>query len=197
MPNPLAAVFACALCVSLALPAAAQGQSFGIGARISMIRAEDAPDDSDRERFLGGQVRLRLSPRTAIEGSLDVRTETSELDDVRIRSMPLQASLLLYPASGSFSPYLLGGPGWYSQRVQTLVAGEVTDTVTTREFGWHAGFGAELRLGRHAGLHGDYRYTFLDWGGDDEADQDDEGFLGRLLPSHGGSMWTAGVTIYF
>ena len=63
------------------------------------------------------------------------------------------------------------------------------------EFGWHAGGGLEILITRHLGIHGDYRYTFLDFG-DDEADED-EGFIGGLLPGHRGSMWKVGATFYF
>jgi len=63
---------------------------------------------------------------------------------------------------------------------------------STREFGWHAGFGAELRAGRHLGVHGDYRYTFLDWKSEEE---DPEG--NRFLPNYRGSMLTVGLTLYF
>ena len=56
-----------------------------------------------------------------------------------------------------------------------------------------AGGGLELLFGKHFGLHGDYRYTFLDFNDDDK----DEGFIGGLLPGHKGSMWTLGATVYF
>ena len=54
-------------------------------------------------------------------------------------------------------------------------------------------------MGPHAGLHGDYRYTFLDFGGDDDDDDDDDdgGLLTRFLPANRGSMWTVGLTLYF
>ncbi len=52
-------------------------------------------------------------------------------------------------------------------------------------------------LGKHAGIHGDYRYTFLDFNDDDDEEIDIGGALGRVLPGHKGSMWTVGVTVYF
>jgi hypothetical protein len=85
--------------------------------------------------------------------------------------------------------------GWYTQRVEQLAAGDVTASDTSRRFGYHAGIGGELKLGRHAGLHADYRYTFLKFGGDD--DDEDESLIGRFKPSYEGSMWTAGMTLYF
>jgi hypothetical protein len=175
-----------------AVPCAAQDAAFGLGARLSMVRS-DVDSEADALRFLGGQIRARLSPKTGVELSLDVRTQSNEALTERVRDIPVQASLLLFPVRGSFSPYALGGAGWYSHRVESLLAGDVLDSETTRKFGWHAGFGAELRLGRHAGVHADYRYTFLHYGSDDE----DSSLKSRILPNYDGSMWTAGLTVYF
>jgi outer membrane protein W len=173
-----------------AVPCAAQG-AFGLGARMSMVRS-DAHSDVDALRFFGGQIRARLSPKTAVELSLDLRTQTNDALTVRVRDMPVQASLLLFPIAGTFSPYILGGGGWYSHRIEALLNDDVLASETTRDFGWHGGVGAEIRLGRHAGVHADYRYTFLHFG------KDEETILGqRFLPSYTGSMWTAGVTVYF
>ena len=184
----------CAAALSLVLcaasPSAAQG--FGLGARMSMVRT-DVQSDDDAVRFWGGQIRAHISAKTALELSIDRRTDTNEAETVRLRNVPIQASLLVYPAAGAFSPYFLGGGGWYSQRVELLLADDVIESETTRKFGWHAGFGAELRLGRHAGVHGDYRYTFLHFGADDDEEDNGRGFL----PNFDGSMWTAGVTVYF
>jgi hypothetical protein len=187
-----------------ALPGVAQAQ-FGIGGRIATVRGDEEAGTSS-VRFTGGQLRAGLSRRIGIELALDTKTQTNEEATVRVRQMPFQASLLLFPVRGSFSPFLLGGIGWYSTRVQQLADTEVTDSVTTRRRGYHAGFGAELQLGRHAGLHGDYRYTFLNFGDDDEEEDEDSSILdalnpgsavSRFLPSSEGSMWTVGLTIYF
>ncbi|MEO7272503.1 MAG: outer membrane beta-barrel protein [Vicinamibacterales bacterium] len=186
---PAAALFV-TLFVTSAVPTFAQGV-FGLGGRLSMIKT-DAHAEEDAVRFLGGQIRARTSPRTALELSLDMRTDRNESETVKVRDMPVQASLLVYPASGSFSPYVLGGAGWYYHRVQLLAGDEVLASETTRDFGWHAGFGAELRGGRHFGVHGDYRYTFLDWKSKEE---DPEG--NRWLPNYQGSMLTVGLTLYF
>jgi hypothetical protein len=185
-------VGAAAICLLLAsIPCAAQGSALGLGARLSMVRS-DVHSDVDAVRFLGGQMRLRTSPRTGFEVSLDVRTQSNDALTERVRDVPLQTSLLLFLARGAVAPYILGGPGWYSHRVQSLAGGEVVNSETTRKFGWHGGLGAELRLGRHAGIHGDYRYTFLHFGSDE-----DEESGNRFLPNYDGSMWTAGVTVYF
>lgn len=184
-------------------PAAAQDSAFGIGGRFAMIRG-DAHADTSAERFTGGQIRARVSKRTAVELSLDLKTITSTDLTERTRDFPVQASLLVYPLRAPLSPYVLGGVGWYTHRVEQMAAKEVVSSESTREFGYHAGFGAELRLGRHAGAHADYRYTFLHFGSDGAtsgASLSDRSSLlpspSGLVPGYRGSMWTAGLTVYF
>jgi hypothetical protein len=200
-----ACLFAVSALVFTAAPCVAQ--SFGVGLRLSMVKSETddgvSDADSDSVRFTGGQIRLKASPRIGIEVSLDRHSEEFDLLDQRVREYPLQASLLLYPVKAPFAPYLLGGPGWYTTKVDSL-SDEDAETVSTRRFGWHAGFGAELLLGKHAGIHADYRYTFLKWGDDDDEEDSPltsaksrNSLVGGVLPHHEGSMWTAGMTIYF
>lgn len=185
-----------------AVPCRAQG--VGVGARFSFVRG-DVQSDAASQRFTGGQIRAWVSKRTALELSLERRIEGNELLTERVRDYPLQASLLLFPVHSTFSPYVLGGMGWYTHRVEQLAGTAVTTSTTTRRAGSHAGFGAEMRLGRHAGLHADYRYTFLHFGADDSPTSgltsSKPGLLGSLgssfLPSYEGSMWTAGLTVYF
>jgi opacity protein-like surface antigen len=189
------------LLLGTASPASAQ---FGIGGRLAMVRT-DVDVDTDSTRFTGGHIRAHMSPRTAFEVSLDLHSETDLTGTARLREYPLQASLLVYPVNTRLAPYVLGGGGWYTRRLETLDADEdVIESVQTRDFGWHAGFGAEVKLGRHAGIHADYRYTFLDFGSDDEVDgaasaseRNSVPLVGGLLPSYKGSMWTVGLTVYF
>ena len=179
----------------VAAPAAAQG--FGIGARLSWVKNDTVVDvEEDSVRFTGGQIRLGLSQRMGVEVSLDRHTESFELLNQRIKETPIQASLLLKLASGSFQPYLLGGPGWYKRSVEPIEGPAEDLELSTTEFGWHAGGGLELRMGGHVGIHGDYRYTFLDFSDDDD-EEIGGGLIGRLLPGHKGSMWTLGATVYF
>lgn len=193
----------------LAVPCVAHAQ-IGIGGRISTVRGDEEAGTSS-QRFTGGQIRAGLTDRISLELALDVKTETNEAETLRVRELPFQASLLLFPVRSSFAPFLMGGIGWYSTRVETLDDSEVLDSVTTRRRGYHGGFGAEIRLGKHAGLHADYRYTFLNFDDDDDEEQQEEeedgaSFLGalnpasavsRFLPSSEGSMWTVGLTVYF
>ena len=177
----------------LATPSIAGAQGFGIGGRMAWVTA-DSDADLDSDRFFVGQIRM-LGPRWGVEISLDHNEETLEILQQKISETPIQASLLMRLASGSVSPFLLGGGGWYKRKVVFLDLPDEPEESNT-EFGWHAGGGLEIFAGRHVGFHGDYRYTFLDFGDDDDED-DDEGFVRGLLPGHRGSMWTIGVTFYF
>jgi hypothetical protein len=176
-----------------AAPCAAQG--FGVGGRFSYVKG-DAKSDAPSERFVGGHVRAWLSARLGAELSLERRTQENEARTEKVRDSRRQASLLLALARSSFSPYVLGGFGWYTRAVDTIVPDAAAVTARTRRTGSHAGFGAELRAGRHAALHGDYRYTFLHFG-NDPATPETTSTGSRFLPSYEGSMWTAGLTIYF
>lgn len=169
-----------------AAPVSAQG--FGVGGRFAWVTS-DSEADADAVRVAGGQVRI-LGARYGLEVSLDRRKESFDLLNEKVTETPIQASLLFRLGRGSVTPFLLGGPGWYRRKVESL--DDSGPSVSTTEFGWHAGGGLEILAGRHFGIHGDYRYTFLDFD-----DDEDEGFIGGLLPGHRGSMWTLGATIYF
>lgn len=170
-------------------PSVASAQGFGVGARMAWVTA-DSDVDVDSVRFVGGQIRL-LSKRWGLEVAMDRNSESFELLNQKVTDTPIQASLLLRMGGARVSPFLLGGPGWYRRKVE-LLDGPDGPEVDTTEFGWHAGGGLEILPGRHFGIHGDYRYTFLDFGKDE-----DEGFIGGLIPGHRGSMWTLGATVYF
>ena len=180
----------------LAWAAPVYAQGFGVGARFAWVTRDvddeadvDVDVDAETLRFFGGQIRM-VGGHYGFELSLDLRSEKFELLNQKVTETPIQASLILRLASGRVAPFLLGGPGWYRRKVEPLEGPDVS--VSTTEFGWHAGGGLEILPSRHIGIHGDYRYTFLDFG-----DDDDEGFIGGLLPGHRGSMWTLGATVYF
>ena len=189
MPQAARAVLAVAGLLTLAAPVSAQG--VGVGARLAWVTPDVVGEvDVDKVRVIGGQVRL-LSGRYGLEVSLDRHSESFELLNQKVTETPIQASLLLRMGSGRVAPFLLGGPGWYRRKVEALDGpGDVS--VTTTEFGWHGGVGLEILPNKHLGIHGDYRYTFLDFDR-----KEDQGFIGGLLPGHRGSMWTIGATVYF
>lgn len=172
----------------------------GIGPRITFVRGAEGPNQ-DSQRFSGGALRFG-SGKTALELALDYRSGlTGDLTE-RITDYPFQASLLVFPVRGGLSPYLLGGVGWYSQKVQRLSSGGTItlDEETTRKMGYHGGFGAEARLHKHVGIYGDYRYTFIHFGDNASPTATTPSlipFAERLKLSHEGSMFTWGATFYF
>lgn len=167
----------------------ASAQGFGLGARLAWVK-QDVDVDAESVRFTGFQMRT-AGGKAGFELSMDRHSETFE--NTKVTETPIQASLLLRLSQSGFSPYLLGGGGWYRRTVEPI-DGPDNSGETNTEFGWHAGGGLEILAGRHFGIHGDYRFTNLDFGSDDD---EDEGFIGGLIPGYRGSMWTLGATIYF
>ena len=180
-------------------PARAQG-GFGLGGRMSWVRG-DLPSGSSSSRFLGATMRISASKRVALEVAIDRRTEHTVDGLARLREVPIQGSLLLYPVRATFAPYLLGGFGWYRRTAEQLDAsGTVTSSFSTRESGAHFGLGAEVFVGRHASIFGDYRFRFVSFGEEEGAEAINLPFvpgLSKLNLSHRGSMWTTGMAIYF
>jgi hypothetical protein len=187
----------------LAIPgsAAAQG-GFGIGPRVTFVRGSEDADGS--QRYIGGAIRLG-GGHTALEVGMDYRSDVSGALTERVKDYPIHGSLLIFPVRARLAPYLLAGVAWYTQQVTQFSAptGEVIVTdETTRKMGYHAGFGVEVRAHRHLGLHGDYRYTRIRFGDDDDEDRSSviPGWIPgaeRLKLSHEGSAFTWGATVYF
>lgn len=183
-------------------PASAQG-ALGVGARLSIVQG-DPTRGVEPIRYPGGYVRARLSPKTALEVSVDYRSRLSPDLSERVRHRPIQGSLVMYVVRAVVAPYLLVGAGWYTQSVDRLDAARaVVSTTTTRTTGYHAGLGGEVRLGAHAAMHLDYRYTFIRLGAAPDAQPGAIPIPGtlslqeRLKLSHQGSVWTSGLTVYF
>lgn len=191
-----AALVVCAS--ALLLPRAVLAQGFGMGPRFSFVRG-DVPSDSPSTRFLGGTIRMSSSKRVVLEVAMDYRSERSDDGLTRLRERPLQGSLLLFPVRSTFSPYLLGGFGLYTRTTDVLgPTGLVTASASTRETGAHAGFGAEVFVGRHAALFADYRFRFVRFGTPEAGSEPiDLPGLDSLKLSHRGSMWTSGMAFYF
>lgn len=198
---------ACVVLLALAaVPAPAAAQAVGIGPRMSFVRPDPALD-SPSDRYTGGALRLKMSPRTAIELAMDWRSTTSDDATVRISDYPFQGSLLVYPVRAAISPYALGGIGWYSQRMEAMLDGDVLSQQTVRRMGYHGGFGGEVKLGKRASLFADYRYTFIRFGDEEPAAAENGAGafpipgVGSLMEnfrlSHEGSMWTGGIVINF
>ena len=196
-PHPSAVGIALLLGL-LAAPAVVSAQSVAIGPRLSLVRG-DLATDTPSSRLFGGTMRMRSSSFTALELSMDYRVTHNEARTERVRETPMQASLLVMPFQSLLAPYALGGVGLYSSKVDLMGPENVIlDSSLERRIGWHAGFGAELKLGRRAGVFLDYRYQFINFSRNDdpEADSIIPG-LERVKFSHQGSMWTSGVAFYF
>lgn len=185
------------------VPTGAAAQSVGVGPRVSVVRG-DLATDTPSTRLLGGNVRMRSSSFTTLELSMDYRVTRNEDRTERVRETPMQASILLMPIRAVIAPYALGGVGLYSQKVDTLgpsVDGgpqEVLDSTLARKIGWHAGFGAELRLSSRAAVFVDYRYQFVKFARSEDPETGTNiPYVGRVNFSHQGSMWTSGVAFYF
>jgi hypothetical protein len=152
-----------------ALSGAAQAQTggaFGIGPRVTFQSADQAVPNSSALRLLGGQAKLRLTPSASIEVSADYESELNESLTQRAKTMPIQASLLYFPVRAVVSPYVLGGLGWYKHSLTEVTpTSSAAATTSIREMGYHAGLGAEVRVGKRMAIHGDYRYNHIRFGG--------------------------------
>ena len=179
--------------VLTATPSLAQSSGFGIGPRLTFVRGGDPAQDS--QRFTGAAMRLG-GGKVALEVAMDFRSTLAGDLTERVKDYPIQTSLLWVPVRSRLAPYLIGGLGWYSQRVEPLLPVR-TEPETTRKVGYHAGFGGELVLHRHFGVYGDYRYTFIRFGGDDASAPINLPLINRLKMAHEGSMFTWGANFYF
>ena len=150
------------LIVCGAAPAGAQtGAAFGFGPRVTFQRGEAAVPNSSALRLFGGQLKMRLSATTAVEVSADYESKRNDSLTERAKSMPIQGSVMYFPVRSVVSPYVLGGIGLYRHSLTSTPLTGPTTTASIREIGYHAGLGAELRLGRRMAIHGDYRYNHI------------------------------------
>lgn len=178
-------------------PALAQGFGIGIGPRLTVQPGKDGAPNSSSLRLFGGQFKLNVTPKTAIELSADYETKTNDTLSQRAKTMPIQASVLYFPVRSVVSPYVLGGVGWFrheltttglapasSATVTTGASGPTTTTTTAsvREMGYHGGLGAELRINPRVTIHGDYRYTHIRFGGAGKQDEP-QALYGSNIPN--------------
>ena len=96
--------------MGLLVPGVAGAQLLGIGPRFSLVRG-DVSTSTPSLRFLGGTARLKTSSLISFEGSMDYRTTKSTDGAQRIREVPMQGSVLIYPIRAALAPYVLGGMG--------------------------------------------------------------------------------------
>ncbi len=182
-----ASAVAVVVALSLAVFAATSGvcnNVICIGPRASYSTPQDADEG---QWFSGFQARLHVTPVVALEGSIDYRRNDFG-NTTRIKTYPLQASVLAYLTPGaSWSPFLLGGGGWY----YTEVDGPNDYRNTSSRFGLHAGAGIEFMLNDYLSIDGTYRYVWLDSVVSRDAALQDKTF------QDSGSMVTIGLNFLF
>jgi opacity protein-like surface antigen len=162
---------------------------FGIGFRANYWNQDDADDAT---WFAGTAFRWRLSDPIALEASVDGHRDEFEHGDIEVFTIPVQASLLLYPLGNArLSPYGIGGMGWYFTHINYEGALDDLDDDTDNRFGLHAGGGLDFALTPKITLNGDLRYVWLD-----KFETDDEDLLDKEF-DQSGPMVTMGVTFYF
>ena len=179
------------------VPSTARAQAFGIGPRFSFVKGTLSTGRA-ATRFYGGTIRMASGKHTVWEAAMDDRTYTGLTSGIRLRETPIQGSLLLFLSRGKFAPYALGGFGLYNRMYDRLDAkGNVVLTTRDRKTGLHLGFGAEIRVGRHAALYGDYRLRFVKFGTADPGSTPITvpGFAAEHLAFR--RMWTSGMAFYF
>ena len=172
-----------------AKPAAAEGLFddmniglFSIGGRATYFD----PKNGDDNWFGGGQVRIHPFHFLAVEGSVDYRR--TEITSTKVRTFPVQGSVLLYPfGTKRLSPFILGGGGWYF----TNVEGPGDFDKTHQRFGAHVGAGLQLFLTEFLSLDGTYRHIWLEKIESKDASLRDKRF------EDNGHMVTFGLNVHF
>ncbi|MGA2091671.1 MAG: porin family protein [Endomicrobiales bacterium] len=163
----------------------------GIGSKFLSIgpRATySMPIDADSGQWYGGaQVRLHVTPALGLEGSVDYRSNTFG-NVITLKTYPVQATLLAYLMPGAnWSPFLLGGCGWYYTEVDGPHGFSSTDNRT----GLHAGAGVEFMLNESLSLDATYRYIWLE-----NLSSKDLNVLDKTY-SDSGAMITVGLNFLF
>lgn len=153
------------------------------------------PKDADDGTWYGGaQLRFYFTPTLALEGSVDYREDEYANGAVKVRTWPIQASMLFYLADENVAvnPFLLGGAGWYMTTVETKVPPLIDESDTDDRFGLHAGGGLQFFLSEAVSLDGTYRYIWLEaLKSKDTASLQDKEF------NDSGHMLTAGLNFHF
>lgn len=176
-------------------PAAAQATSdpgFGIGGHAAYTRSRGADSGS----LSGGvQARARLTGGIGVEALVSYRRQeyaAAGAAVLRVEEIPVQGSLqLFFLYQTPVQPYVLAGGGYYYVRSRGLGTNPAP-RVAESKFGFHAGAGVDVRVGRKVSLYADVRYVLLDVGA-----VEDLKTLYGLSASASYVHATAGLTFYF
>lgn len=148
----------CSLCLilgTLEAYGAEKPTGLAVGPRVGYYDSKDADEG---EFKYGAQARMTLTQTLSVEGSIEYRKENYLDQEVEVISYPIMASLILFPFPiAPISPYLIGGAIWDKYKWEYKDKGEKSS-----EFGYFAGFGAEMPLGAKMSVNGDIRYVLLD-----------------------------------
>lgn len=174
---PVTFLTAFVLCL-IPLVVYADAGKFGIGARAGLYKSADA----EGSKLYGGiQARWRIFQALSVEGSIDYRGKEDYPGNKKITSYPLLATVLFYPMpDAKYSPYLLGGLGWYYSKVEDA-SGSNTDHTP----GLHVGAGLDIPLSPEITFNADFRYYFLNYSDQRVKDLKTNGYI-----------ISAGVTFY-
>jgi opacity protein-like surface antigen len=177
----------------LALPALVLAEDKGVGDKgfsIGPRAVYSTAKDADSGQWSGGaQVRLHLSPAMGLECSVDSISNSFFSNLVKVKTYPVQVSLLAYLMPGAaVSPFLLGGAGMYYTQVDVPV---VNYSDTTSRLGMHAGAGVEMMLNESLSLDATYRYVWLEDLKSKDANLQDKNFQDT------GSMVTIALNFLF
>ncbi|MBV9080406.1 MAG: porin family protein [Elusimicrobia bacterium] len=148
------------LSVGVAMPAlAGEGgtvaeRNFSIGPRAAVFIPKES---SANDTWYGGvQLRAMFNRVAGLEGSIDYRED--DFGSTKVKTYPVQASLLLYLANKKpFCFFLLGGGGWYNQHIEP----DNGPSTTKQRFGPHAGAGIQYFLSDAWSLDSTWRYIWL------------------------------------
>jgi opacity protein-like surface antigen len=155
----LAASAAVALVVGWAGSAAAEPPHTRPGLDIGARGAYFKPDRGDGAWSPGALVRIHFGKIWAVEGAADYRQQYAGAGDAyKVETYPVQASLMAYIFPDSpVTPYVLGGVGWYMQRIKGPGIDDTTDRI-----GPHAGAGLAAYLTNNWSINGDYRFVWIE-----------------------------------
>ncbi len=132
---------------------------FGIGPRGGYYKVQDAETG---KMYVGASARLKLAA-LGFEGAIDYRSEEYAGGNVKITSLPVSASVLLYPLP---IVYGIAGFGWYNSTIEysSSIPGMLSQqSETEQQIGYHFGGGVELPLSSAMSIAADIRYVYLDY----------------------------------
>jgi opacity protein-like surface antigen len=143
---------------------------FGLGVRGGLYKSNDA---NSMILYGGIQARWKVFPAMSIEGTFDYHPSESYPNDKKITNYPILASALFYLIPGAdFSPYVVGGVGWYFSKLE-----DSSGSSTSYTPGFHLGGGLDIPLNPNVVFNADIRYYFLNYSDQKVKDLNTNGFI--------------------